>query len=384
MDKKTIVVGLALACALAAPARAETLLVGPGGVPASLTDALAKAQDGDVIQLLSGDYKGEAAVLPAKKLTLRGMGKRPVFHGDGKVAEGKAIWLVRGGEIRVENVEFRGARSPDADGAGIRLEAGRLEVVDAGFFDNEHAILTTNQADAELHVRDTVFAQAPKTVGGLAHLLYVGRIARFSVTGSRFHEGFEGHLIKSRARESRIEYNLIHDGAGGGASYEIDLPNGGRAWVVGNVIGQSPKTQNPVVIAYGSDGRAWEDSSLVLSHNTLVNEGWMPAWFLRVFRDRLPKSTTVTAVNNLVIGNGLFEWGASGDFQGNAWASRGTLVGANTMSFELAPGSGLRRKGVDPRNVGGRDLSPKAEFALPVGTRPLPPPAGWAPGAFQR
>jgi hypothetical protein len=38
---------------------------------------------------------------------------------------------------------------------------------------------------------------APKVVGGLYHLLNVGRIAKLSITGSRFQQGFEGHLIKT-------------------------------------------------------------------------------------------------------------------------------------------------------------------------------------------
>jgi hypothetical protein len=31
---------------------------------------------------------------------------------------------------------------------------------------------------------------APKVVGGLYHLLNVGRIAKLSITGSRFQQGF--------------------------------------------------------------------------------------------------------------------------------------------------------------------------------------------------
>ena len=37
------------------------------------------------------------------------------------------------------------------------------------------------------------------------------------MTGSRLHQGFEGHLVKSRARVSELRYNLIYDGDGGKA-----------------------------------------------------------------------------------------------------------------------------------------------------------------------
>jgi hypothetical protein len=382
---KPTVVALALwlgACALCA--RAETVLVGPSAGSGRLAEAIANAKDGDVIEVLPGDYKGEVAIVPARKLTIRGVGKRPVIHAAGKVADGKGIWVVRGGEVTVENLEFRGARAPDADGSALRLVDGRLRVSNCAFFDNEHAIMTANAAASELTVDNSVFAEVPRVVGGLYHLVSVGRIAKFSVSGSRFHQGFEGHLIRSRARENRITYNLIHDGPGGEASYEIDLPNGGLAWIIGNVIGQSPNTQNPVVVAYGVDGPAWDRNALYLAHNTLLNDRWLPAWFLRVWRDRLPKDTTVLAVNNLSVGPGLFTWGASGDFVGNHATVARSLVDPATMAFELANDSWLRGHGVDPRRVEGQDLAPKAEFTFPVGTRPLPAPTSWSPGAFQR
>ena len=253
------------------------------------------------------------------------------------------------------------------------------------FFDNEHGIITTNADDAELTIDRSLFAQAPKVVGGLAHLLYVGRIAKVTITGSRFHQGFEGHMIKSRARETRIHYNLIHDGENGEASYEIDLPNGGLATLVGNVIGQAPASQNPVLVAYGTEERPWPDSRLYLAHNTFVNGRWMPAWFLRVLKDRLPPNAKVYAVNNLVVGLGIFSLGNPGEFAGNASATTGTLYAPAVMSFELEPGSWLRGRGVDPRNVGGLDLAPRAEFMLPIGTRPVVARTrDWSPGAFQR
>jgi hypothetical protein len=373
-------------CVLAAmPAWAESLVVGPDGVPGSLGDAVRLARDGDTIEVLPGDYRGQTAVLLQKRLTVRGLGKRPVFHADGKVAEGKAIFVVPDGDVTIENIEFRGARAPDANGAGIRFGKGRLTVKGCAFADNEVGILTGNDEAAELVIQDSVFSDAPRVVGGLAHLLYAGRIASLSVSGSRFHRGFEGHMLKSRARENRITANLLVDGPSGGASYEIDLPNGGRAWLIGNVIGQSVATQNRVLVSFGAEGRPWPDNELYMAHNTLVNDGWLPAWFLRVFRDRLPESTEVHAVNNLTVGPGVFAWGASGNFAGNVHVLTASVLNApDLLAFDPTATSGLRARGVDPRQVAGQNLAPKLEFALPIGTRPAPVLSGWTPGAFQR
>jgi len=115
----------------------------------------------------------------------------------------------------------------------------------------------------------------------------------------------------------------------------------------------------------------------------MLNDRWLPAWFLRVWRDRLPKDTPVLAVNNLTVGPGLFAWGASGEFFGNYATVARSLVDPPTMAFELANDSWLRGRGVDPRRIEGQDLAPKAEFTFPVGTRALPPLTSWSPGAFQ-
>ena len=365
---------------------AETLVVGPEGAPLSLAAALTQAQDGDTIELLPGEYREANAVLVNRRLTIRGIGKRPVLNGGGKPAGlHKALWLVRGGEVTLVILEFRGARASDGEGAAVRLEGGRLQVRRCEFYDNEYAIHATNDEQAQVDIQDSVLGMAPKVEGALYHLLNVGRIARLSVSGSRFQQGFEGHMIKSRARESVIGYNFIHDGRRGGASYEIELPAGGLATVIGNVIGQGADSQNRVVLAYGTDGRPWDRNALLVAHNTFISYKWTPAWFLRVFSDSLPQDTEVVAVNNLVVGPGVFWLGASGHFDGNRPATLGMLRDADTYAFELAPDSIWRGSGIDPRQVGKRDLSPKAEFEWPVGTRALSPErARWSPGAYQK
>ena len=364
----------------------QTLVAGPQGTPMELTQAVAQARDGDTIELLPGEYLGRL-VIENRRLTLRGVagGKPPVIQGEGKRREAKALWLVRGGEVTLENLEFRGARADDGGAAGVRQEGGKLLVRHCSFFDNEHGLLSTNDAAAELRIESSVFGMAPKVVGALYHLLNVGRIGKFSVTGTRFQQGFEGHLMKLSSRESFIGYNFIHDGLRGGASYEIDLAAGGVATVIGNVIGQGADTQNPVVLAYATDGRPWERNALYVAHNTFVNYGWTPAWFVRVFKDHLPADTDIEVINNLVVGPGVLWLGAPGHFEGNRQALAGMLRDIDTYAFELAPGSLWRGAGVDPRHVAGHDLSPKAEFEWPVGTRALTGERErWTPGAYQR
>lgn len=362
---------------------AETLIVGPAAPALSLRDAIRQAKDGDTIAVLAGEYDGQVAVIEQKQLTIKGIGKRPVLRAGGRTAEGKAILVVRDGDITLENLEFRGARAADGNGAGVRFEKGKLLIKGCAFYDNENGLITGNFGDAELEIADSLFGDAPHSEGLLPHLLYVGRIAKLTVTGSRFHEGFEGHLIKSRARENRISYNMIFDGWSGEASYEIDLPNGGLTYLIGNIIGQGPNAQNPVLVSYGSEGNPWPNSALYMAHNTLLSSGWRPAWFVRIWNDRLPPQAPIFVVNNVGAGVGMFSFGADGTFDGNGRTLGRWLRGPTMLDFSLPSDSRLRGTAIDPTRIGGQDLSPKAEFNLPIGTRPINKPSSWSPGAFQ-
>lgn len=372
----------ALVLGASAPLHAAVIVVEPGGEVATLAEAVKRSRDGDVIELRSGDYHGDVAVIERRQLTIRGMGARPRLIADGRSAEGKAIVVVRGGDVRIDNVEFRGARVPSGNGAGIRLERGRLHLSRCAFFDNQMGLLTGNDADAGLAIDDSEFGAAPREPGLLHHLLYVGRIGSLTVTGSRFSQGYLGHLVKSRARRTTLAYNLIVDGSAGSASYEVDLPNGGDALLVGNVVGQSAASPNLTVVSFGAEGDAWADSRLRMVNNTLVSASASPATFVRVWGEKLPAGVDVVLVNNLTVGPGRLATPFDARIAGNAAAAADDLVDVDGLDFRLPRHSKLRGRGValpadDP-------ATPRGEFVRPVGTRPISPPAAWSPGAFQR
>lgn len=377
----TFVPSCALTLALTSfTASAATLTVGPGEAIMTIAEAAQLARDGDTVMIMPGEYRGDVAVWQQKRLSIVGVAPRPILIADGKIADDKAIWVIKDGEFDIDNIEFRGARTEDRNGAGIRFEHGSLVVRNSVFSDNQIGLLTANFEDAHLSITDSVFSQAPEQHDSLPHLLYVGRIGSLEITGSRFHGGHIGHLIKSRARQTTLRYNLIYDGAGGKASYEVDLPNGGDALLVGNIIGQSSETDNPVVIAYGAEGDAWPNSRLRLAHNTLLSDNLIGAWFLRVWKENLPEGTEVTGINNLTVGLGLFTLAAPGEFSGNLPLLPGALAG-DILDFSL-PADSLLRGWVDPLPEGD-PLQPTAEFTLPIGTRPIPQQDEWVPGARQ-
>jgi len=307
---------LALPLTASPQARGRTHRVGPNERFRTLHDAVRAAASGDVIEVQPGEYHGDVAVVALPRLTIRGRGAGAVFHADGEDVEGKAMLVVRG-DVVIENLEFRGARVPAGNGAGIRFERGRLAVRRCRFIDNEMGILTANGADMELDVVDSEFGLAPRHEGLLHHLLYVGAIGAFSIQGSRLSGGWRGHLLKSRAQRNRVLYNHLDDRPAGEASYELEFPNGGRNVVIGNLIAQSAKTQNPDLVSMGAEARDGMGGNLVLAHNVLVNAAGAQARFVHVWNERLAGETVVRMANNRFVGPGQLDLPPDWDAGGN-------------------------------------------------------------------
>ena len=175
---------------------------------------------------------------------------------------------------------------------------------------------------------------------------------------------------------------MLADGTGGRASYELEFPSGGLAYVIGNVIAQSADTDNPIIVAYGAGGPYWPENALYLSHNTLVNDRHAGD-FLKVWTEKFAGGVEVWAINNLTVGKGNFFPPAQGRFEGNHSASRAELITYAGLPLQLTNRSPLRGQVRMPGSTHGLSLFPEAEFAAPVGTRPLRASSSLSPGAFQ-
>lgn len=335
---------LALGAAIAsAAASARIVRVGPDGDSPTIAGAARIAKDGDTVEIAAGTYTGDVAVWLQRKLTVRAPHGRATLLASGKHAEGKAIWVIRQGDFIVENLEFQGARVPDGNGAGIRLERGKLVIRNCRFTDNQNGILTGNDAQTELSIQHTFFSSAPVQDRPPPHLLYAGRIAELKVADSHFESGHTGHLIKTRARKSTVVRNTINDGPQGRASYELDFPNGGQVLVSGNVIGQSAHSANPVMLAYGAEGRHWPENRLQVEGNTFYGGGWRPLWAVRVWDQTFGGSLNVQILDNLIAGYGILYWGNTNQAAGNRLVPPFLLANPSANDFRLPADSMLRR-----------------------------------------
>ena len=175
---KALGVALLAAClpalqALAAgPGPARILRVGSSRMYPKPSAAALAAQDGDTIEIDAGEYSADVAIWRANRLTLRGVNGTAHLKAEGKSAEKKAIWVIKGRDTAVENMEFSGCRVPDRNGSDILIE---------------HTEFAANGAG-----------------DGYSHNIYIGNVRRFTLRFCWSRLARVGHLVKSRAAENHI------------------------------------------------------------------------------------------------------------------------------------------------------------------------------------
>jgi hypothetical protein len=365
-------------CLLSGAACAATLQVGPGRDYQKPSQAAAAARDGDVVEIASGVYSGDTATWRASNLVLRGIGGRAHLKADGHNAQGKAIWVIAGSNTTVENIEFSGARVPDRNGAGIRQEGAGLVVRNCHFHDNEEGILTGANPASEILVESSEFA-GNGFGDGLSHNMYIGKVGKFTLRCCYTHNARVGHLVKSRAMENYILYNRITD-EGGTASYEVDLPNGGKTFLIGNMIEQGAKSENSTIVSYAEEGGSNPSQHLYVSHNTIVNDRGGGV-FVRVAGSAPATATLI--VNNAFAGPGTLLSGA-GTMRSNLLLPDKDLPRRAGFDYHLAAGSAAIDAAGDPGSADGFSLAAACQYVHPLSSEPRTPAGQAEVGAFER
>jgi len=384
--------------------KTRLIQVGPTRAIKLPSQAAAIARTGDVIEIDAEPYVGDVAVWTADNLTIRGVGDgRAKLLAAGQSAENKATWVIKGRNAFIANIEFAEAVATNGNGAGIRAEGINLTIVNCYFHDNQEGLLSAlNTTTSRIDIENSEFARDGGN-GGRSHEIYISNIAQLIVRGSYFHHGRVGHLIKSRAQRNLIAANRITDEAGGSASYEIDLPNGGLNIVIGNLIEQSALAQNSTLLENGLEGPINPIQQLYIVNNTFVNDLGRGD-FIRI---RAP--TTAQVMNNIFIGGGnvlvgggvlknnLLTAGPGGsphieeplfrtadiDESGTRFAVDAGLLDIRNYDYRLRPDSPAIGGGVDPGSAGPISLAPAVEYVHPVHWRPVSTSGRIDIGAYQ-
>lgn len=259
--KCLIALSLILSAVASGPAIAQKLV---SGAPA-LKHAVAMAARGETIVIAAGRYEIGDLKIP-RDLNLTGRGK-VIFFSSKPVAKG-LLNPLPGASIRIENIAFSGAVSPDENGAGIRHDGDNLTIVNCIFEGNENGILATGSKDARIRIRGSSFLR--NGFGdGYSHGIYVVRAAALEISDSKFSGTKIGHHVKSLAARTRLT-NSIFDDADGRTSYAVDASKGGDVLIADNVIIQAADADNSTIINYDLS-RGGKSVSLAILNNRITN-----------------------------------------------------------------------------------------------------------------
>jgi hypothetical protein len=83
-------------------------------------------------------------------------------------------------------------------------------------------------------------------------------------------------------RFSSLAPGQVGSTVAGAPSYEIDLPNAGTSYVIGNVIEQPALNNNGSIMAYGEEGASNAGHDLYVINNTFLNDDTRRGTFVLV------------------------------------------------------------------------------------------------------
>lgn len=359
---------------------ANTWQVGPTRELKRPSQAAALAKNGDTIEIDAGLYLHDVASWPQHGLQFKGIAGRAHLEAMGDNAEGKAIWVIKGNDVLVENIEFSGSTASALNGAGIRFEGTNLTIRNSHFHNNQMGILTGVNPLSEIRIEGSEFNDNTvdyRRHGKLGHNIYIGHIKRFTLSHCYVHDANTGHNVKSRASENYILYNRIGDESRA-SSYLVDLPDGGEAYLIGNQFHQSIQSENQAMLSFAAEhNQAAPRQTLYLVNNTLVNDR-PDGVFLNNHSSAQP-----VLINNLLIGADLTGLGTSLR-RHNMLADRERFIDLAHYDYRLKAGAAAIDQGQPPgKAANGFLLQPEYEYQHPAGIKKRRPAGELDVGAYE-
>lgn len=354
---------------LTGTASAGTLTVGSGKQYTTIAAAAAAAQNGDTIEIDAGTYH-ETVTWAKDDLTVRGVGGQPIVDMTGMaISNGKGIFVSDGNNATFDNLAFVGASVGDGNGAGIRWEGeGKLTVTHCLFKSNEDGILGGNHADNVADVELSEFVDNSRGDAGFTHSVYFSEIDKVTFQGNWSHALYAGgsdvgHLFKSRAKHNFVLYNRL-TAEDNPSSYEVNIPEGGEAYVIGNLIQQKVGGQR-IMISFGDgDGTQNSGSKLYVINNTFVSEYADDATFIRTTQS----DAQLYVANNLIVGPGQMTQGGMGHFGFNLMTASPQFVNQAAYDYHLASGSPAIDVGMTVTDTGSIALVATSQYKHPTAT----------------
>jgi hypothetical protein len=310
------------------------LTVGAGMEFSTLSAALHDAVNGDTIVVRAGTYVNDFCTVNAN-VTILAMGGMVHEVATVPPPNGKGL-IVDNANLTIRGFSFTGGSdgSPDGNVAGIRYQAGNLNISYCDFHNMQDGILATPYvAGTGTITIDHSEVYDCGTGDGYTHDIYIGAVADFTLTNSYIHNASVGHEVKSRAAVTTIKNNVIADGTTGTASYDIDIPNAGAATITGNIIEKGADASNAYAIHYGGETQyAWANNALLIENNTLIDD-YGPA-AVAVLNQSSLNGLSVAA---RIIDNDVYGFTAQNMILGAGRVSGLTMLGSDPGYSTLSP-----------------------------------------------
>lgn len=321
---------------------------------------------GDTVLIAPGTYTGQAATAlwTASHLLIRGKDGIADMEAGGHHCGGKAIWVIAGDHVTVENIGFYNCSVPDRNGAGIRSEGKGLTIRHCRFAGNENGVLSNSPYAGHILIELSEFGYNGYG-DGYSHNVYINHIDTLTFRFNYSHHAKSGHHVKSRAACNIILCNRISDEKAGNSSRLIDLPNGGFAVISGNVLMQGPVAENNNLVGFGMEGLTNPVHAFYLVNNTLVNKREASCRFLQLAEG----TGTSAVVNNIFAGKGIMVEGTPAILEANLAAEEPGYFRFRdeaVFDYRLNAGSPAIDTGIDPGMANGVPLMPQWEYIHPA------------------
>jgi hypothetical protein len=377
-------------------AAAATLKVGPSEAftkPCMAITAPA-LMDGDTIEIdASMVYTKDYCALDKNNITIKAVGagraKIDAMLEGVEMLPDNAIWTLNGDNTTIEGIEFTGAAAAGLlNGTGVHVVGSSVTIRNSSFHDNQYGVRVDDNATSVVLIETSEFG-FNGTDTPFGDNITVGNVLKFTLQNSYSHHARGGNLVTSYAVETHILSNRLSDESNGNAQFQLDLPVGGRTYVLGNIFHKGVMTDagNNKMISYAESGVMLQpDQDLFVVNNTLVSDKMPGTIFIDastpankppVVRNNIfvgpgtPCTVTgVVGADNITTGDPLFEDPATYDYHLKA--------GSPAIDMGVAPGMGL-----------GVDLTPKTHYvhtamsevrpengAIDIGAYEVPPPVG--------
>jgi hypothetical protein len=164
------------------------------------------------------------------------------------------------------------------------------------------------------------------------------------------------------------------DETSGNSSYAIDLPEGGEAYIIGNLIQQGPETDNSRIISYGAEAKGTDLGRFYIVNNTIVNDRHAGTFIF------VKQGATGQIINNIFLGEGVILAGPGEAinnlmFESAGWLSRvlsrsPRFVDKATFDYHLTASSPAIDAGIDPGSIAGFKLAPVFHYVHPTQAEP--------------